>query len=203
MNTKELIKSLPGSWEELKLKDYIRLTDIQVKEDNTDDFTGLFNGMDNTIQVASILSGMEPSDLESLPMGDIGAIGAKLSFLSKEFIPSNKSSIKWKDIEGCTYNDYITFLNLSKDPIKNLTHIVQAFGMKDGKKKKKFTNEEVLEMSVQDAMTGFFLLRILVKKYLKRSIRSSRMKVIRQVIKETWKNLLTHFKRKRDRKGNG
>lgn len=197
MNTKELIKSLPGYWEELKLKDYIRLTDIQVKEDNTDEFTGLFNGMDNTIQVASILSGMEPNDLESLPMGDIGAIGAKLSFLSQEFIPSNKSSIKWKDIEGCTYNDYITFLNLSKDPIKNLTHIIKAFS------KDKLTDEQVSNLSVQDVMTGFFLLRILVKKYLKRSIRYSKMKVMGQVIKETWKKLLTHFKGKRDRKGNG
>ncbi len=179
INTKELVEKLPGSWDELKLKDYQKFTEIEVSEQ--DEFDGLAIGVDNTLKVISTLSGVSIDNLEQLSYAALQPIAAKIAFMLDVPKPGKESSIKWKTLEEITYNDFITFMQLSKEPFVNLHKIIKAFS------KIEMTEEQVADLSTQDAVTGFFLLRQQNRKFFNNSIKSSAIKLFKQTIRELLK----------------
>ena len=51
---KKVIELLPSNWSELKLHQFKKMLDLEVSEDG--DFEGLFDGVDNTLKVLSVLT---------------------------------------------------------------------------------------------------------------------------------------------------
>lgn len=173
INTKELTEQLPGSWDEMYLKDYMRLLDIQIKEHDPET-DNLFVGVDNIIEVLSELTDISVDELESVPFHQIQPMVEKLSFILTPPEPLNQSTINWKKLEEITYDNFVTFLKLSADPLHNLPQIIKGLA------KDKWTDEQIANMSVTEAHTGFFFLRKYLRKYLKHTVFSLRATRLRQ-----------------------
>jgi len=191
-NVDNILTLLPGSWDELKLKDFQKLLDVTIKE--TDEFEDMFVGMDNMLSVMSKLAGVEVKELEALPFASLQKLLTKLAFIQTEPAKKFKSSIKWKKLDEITYDDYVNYINLSKAPLQNLHAIIKTFS------KTVFTEEDVLEMSMRDVHTGFFLLRKMLLKSIRRMYRQSAMALAWNRVKQAWNNLL-HIRRNRKGKG--
>ncbi|GAA4326157.1 hypothetical protein [Flaviaesturariibacter amylovorans] len=189
INTKTLIQSLPSSWDELPLKDYIKLTQVEIADQDPEDPLNLFTGLDNTIRVAAVLTNTPIDALEALPASIVMEMGKKLAFISEPLKPSKKGLIQWKDVESVSYDDFVTFQQLSKNPLPNLHLLIKAFS------KNKLTEDEILNLSTQEAMSGFFTLRMYVRKYFKTTSRSTAWKAIRLIVQEGWTKAVTRCKR--------
>jgi hypothetical protein len=189
ITAKELLSKLPGSWSELTLKQYQLITDVSITE--TDEFDNKFVGTDNTIKVISKLSDVPVNELESLPVHVIAVCAGKLAFIATPPQPLKKSTIEWKTLEEISYDTYVTYVSLSKEPIRNMHLIIKGFC------KNKLTDEQVLNLGTDDAMTGFFLLNRYVKQYLKRTIRQTRIQLMKQLVKQKMKTLPFRVKTKK------
>lgn len=187
LNPKELIKQLPSSWSELTLKQYQQLSEVVISEEDEDEIQNLTIGQDNTLKVISMLTGVPIEQLEELPFHDLAVLASKLAFMQKPPEPAKKSSIQFKKVDEISYNDYITFLALAKEPFKNLHIIIKAFN------KSNLTDEQIQELGMDDVMQGFQLLQRYVNKYMRRIIRCTALKLIKQTAVEKVKKLL-HFK---------
>ena len=175
LKVKELIEKLPGSWSELTFEKYKTLLDLTIEEQ--DDFGGLFVGADNTIKILSRLTGASVEELEQLPLASIQQLSSRLSWMGETPEAQKTSTIKWKDLDIVTYNDYITYLQLSGEPLKHMTTIIKAFSTTE------LTEQQIDELSVQDVITGFQLLHQHVKKSMRLTAMSLLVKLIKQVVK--------------------
>lgn len=175
MNTKEVYDKLPASWDELKLKSFLKLTDLQIEE--TDDFDGILVGVDNSLKVIATLADVTVEELEALPIREITKIANKIAFIS-ELPVADKSSIKWKAIDTVSFNDFIVFKTLAQEPIKNMPSIIKSFS------KNELTDEQILDMSTTDAYAAFFLLLQSVKKSVRHMIASSSKTLLKQSLKQ-------------------
>ena len=181
LSTKELIEKLPSSWNDLQLKNFMKIMDVEIAD--SDEFGGMFNGVDNTIRIASVLTGVASEDLEKLPFKELNRVGETLTFMTTEPAPAKTSTIQWKSLENVSYNDYVTFISLSKEPLKHLVTIIKAFSVNE------MTEEQIENLSTQDAMSGFFLLNSQLNKYLRRIIRSTTWKLKMEKGKQAMKQL--------------
>lgn len=145
---KKIHEKLPANWEQVTLSDFIKLGDIDIKE-NKD---GL-DGIENSLMVISILTETSIETLENLPMSDLIELGKKIDFIQVEPAPKKKSLFEWKKPNEITYNDFVTYQTLSVDSYKNMPLIIKAF-IKNG-----FDESEILKMPITEVMTGFFLQR--------------------------------------------
>ena len=177
MNVKEILDKLPQTWQELKLKDFIKLTEINIIEQN--DFSVPVSGIENSYQVLSVLSGISVDELEGLPMSTVAPLLNKISFVfnSNPDIKA-KSSIAWKSFEEITFNDFINFQIFQKEPFKNLHLIIKAY------MKQEMKDEEILELGVEDVMSAFFLLQKQTKRFLQTTKKSLQAKLRKQKMKE-------------------
>lgn len=179
---KKVIELLPSNWSELKLHQFKKMLDLEVSEDG--DFEGLFDGVDNTLKVLSVLSGIEIEVLESMNIKDVQAMANKISFISKEpDIKGYKNLIKWKKIDEVTYSDYVTFITLSNEPFKNIELIIQSFSLN------KLTNEEINNLNMLEVHSGFFLLTKQLKKFLLNTTRRTATKLAKQIIIQMYHQL--------------
>lgn len=168
MNIQDLLNKLPGNWHELKLSQYQTLTDTLISE--SEDFAGV----ENTIRVISKLTDESIDDLESLPMKDISTLAKKLEWMLNP--PTKvKTNIKWKDVEEITYNEFITFLQIQNEPLKNLHIIFKVFA------KNKMSDDQILDMPTDEAVHAFFLFRMKLKKFYQHSIRETKKKLKKQM----------------------
>lgn len=182
---KKVIELLPSSWYELKLQQFKKMLDLEVSEYG--DFEGLFDGVDNTLKVLSVLTGIETDILESMNIKDIQAMANKISFISKEpDIKGYKGSIKWKRIDEVTYSDYVTFITLSNEPLKNIELIIQSFSIE------KLTVDEINNLSMIEVHAAFFILM----KLLKKSILNTTKRTASKLIKQTIVGIVQHFRTK-------
>ncbi len=60
----QIAKQLPGSWNELKLKDFYKLYSLKITE--KDEFDDLFVGVDNTYSVITTLSDATVEELDEI-----------------------------------------------------------------------------------------------------------------------------------------
>lgn len=174
---KEIIKRIPTSWENFKLKDYLKCVDIKISEGHENEINELFSGLDNTLSVISKLSNVPVETLETMDFAFIQQLGTMLSFI-KELPKSVKSSsIKWKKVDEVTYNDFVSFITLSKDAVHSMGDIIKTFS------KTELSIDEINEMSVAEVYGGFFMLRNYLNKYFLRLIQKEAMNLTRKSIK--------------------
>ncbi|MFT3912248.1 MAG: hypothetical protein QM737_22665 [Ferruginibacter sp.] len=162
---KEILSLLPATWSELKLKDFLIISSIQNEVD--EDLGETFNQANIDFKIISVLSGDSIDELENLTLQDIAQLTNKISFLSKEPVIDKKNKINWKSVEEITYGDLIVFHRYFKGNIdNNIHHIIKSFSKDD------LTEDAILQMNMQDLNTGFFFLRLSVRKFIQRSQRS-------------------------------
>jgi hypothetical protein len=196
-NMKEVYDKLPGSWAELKFKDFKKILDIPVSE--SDEMDGIFNGQDNSIKTLSVLSGVSVEELYQVDLVTITALTNKIDFIMVEPDPKQaKSSLKWKEIDKISYGEYITFVMLSQQPFKNLDLLIQAFSLEE------LTTDQIQELSMLEVYAGFFTLNQTVEKYMKTMARKTTMQIARLTAKEQiltplrqrWNQLTRRFKKR-------
>jgi len=174
---KEIIDQIPTSWETFKFKDYLKCVDVVISEGNEDEIDELFSGLDNTISVISKLTDISVDELESMEFSFIQEIGKRMSFATEMPTEQKHCCIKWKKIDEVSYNDFVSFLNLSRDAVHGMGEIIKTFSRNE------LTDDEINEMSVAEVYTGFFILNAYVRKYLRRMMIRDGMKLLRQSTK--------------------
>lgn len=184
MNIEELLTKLPSNWNEISIWQFQTLTECAITDDND----GL-DGIQNSLEVISKLTGEHLDVLEQLPMSQINQLGNKLSFMVNPPELTKDTLLKWKTLDEITFNDYITFLQVQKEPMKNLALIVKTFTKSD------FTEADILAMPVTEFNSGFFLFSKESNQYLKRLIRSTKWKVVKLTMKEKLKGWLGRIKK--------
>jgi hypothetical protein len=172
-NTKGLLEKLPSKWNDIKLYQYKKISDLTINESDDP-----LDGVDNTLSVIASLLDIPVEELEALPMKNIQAMASKMAFIAEAPKPTGKSPMKMKTIEQITYNDYVTYIQLSSDPIHNMTQILKTFST-DG-----LSEEEIDGLGMEQAMNAFFLLRIIGKTYINSFTLRIKFKLIRVKIKE-------------------
>lgn len=185
MKQKEILEQLPSNWSELKLKDYLKLTNIVVKTED-DGEAGIYN----TFKTLSALTGLDESIFEAMPLNEIMPLANKLSFLQTMPEPKKNGIIKWKAIDEVKYNDFVNFITLCKDPFNNMAAIIKDFSVS------KLSNEEILDLGMDEVHTGFFLLMKQSKKSLSNTMKTLVIRLIKNKTKATFLKLL-HFGKNR------
>jgi hypothetical protein len=167
MKTKREIKRmLPTSWDDFKLRDYMKCVDIVIKEDNGNFADELLSGLDNTLSIISKLTDVPINELEGLDYAFIQELGMMLSFMKELPKVSGKTALKWKSVEDITYNDFIFFLTQAKDAVHGMPEIIKAFAREDD-----LTDEMILDLSMTDVHSFFLKLNLQTRKYINRLIR--------------------------------
>lgn len=186
MNTTELIKQLPGSWGELTLQQYQRLGTFapELNPENPLDL------LDKYTHIISLLSGVAVDELESLPFTEMTRLIQKVAFMNNPPEPAKGSTIQWKKLNEVSYDDFITFINLSQQPLENLHTIIKAIS------KIELTEEQVLKLSMEEVMTGFQLLQKLAKKSVNNSIRLTAILLLKQTVRDLMKHIVCKLKPK-------
>lgn len=160
-----LLNQLPGSWNDVSLGMFQKLSSTRIREINDD-----FDGIENTLAVISKLTDTSIEDLEEMAMKDLQQLGSKLSFMV-DLPARTKASVKeWKTPEEISYNDYVTFIKIEPDKqLENLGLFVKNFS------KTKLTQDEIEALSLPDVLTGFFLQRKALIKSMKRLMKSAKL----------------------------
>lgn len=183
-NIENLLKLLPGSWDELKLKDFLKIVDVVVKD--TDDMDNLFVGLDNMVSVISVLTSVSVKELEEFQLESVNRLVSKISFIQNQPKPA-KTSIQWKKLEEISYNDYVFYISQSKDLLHNMPAIIKTFS------KAELTEEQIKDLSMSEVHAGFFTLNKQLKKSTKSMLRQSLRALAKNKVKEGWKNILTRL----------
>jgi hypothetical protein len=181
MNYTELKPLLPTKWEDIKLKDYMKISEaIVTTEEGLDEVEQSLQMVDNIFNIVSKLTGISLVELMTIDMKDIKYVCADMSFIFTEIEPSAIHHPKMKTDVDTSYSNYITYSNLSGDPTmiaQSLPVIVESF-LKD------VSTEEIMDMNIVDVMTIFFCQVKLLRKYMKTTRQSLLWTIIVQRIKE-------------------
>lgn len=121
MNYKELLNKLPSNWQEVKLKDYIKLAPVLNVSDKKDELVDEdiytikhLSDLDMSVQFISLLTDTPVDDIESLSMVEVNQLIQKLTFIGT--VPETvKPTIKYKEFSELSYDNFITFQKLSMD----------------------------------------------------------------------------------------
>jgi hypothetical protein len=185
MNYKELLNKLPSSWEQLKLRDYIKLSPVLNAADkdeliDNDIYTiKHLSDLDLSVKIISLLTDTPVDDIEALSMLEVNQLIEKLSFIGS--VPqTGKPKIAYKEFSELSYDNFITFQKLSLDftqegilssAIGNLPVMLSLFA-KDEKPNPEF----ILNLSMPEVINGFFTVLRNTEKYIQRLERSSLLK---------------------------
>ncbi len=182
----QIIEKLPKDWNEITLREFRKVLDVQVSED--DEFDGLFNGQDNTIKLLNILTGLSIETLMGLDVDIVIRMANKVEFLLQEpDLKGFKGSIRMKPIDKVSYGEYITFIMLSQDVFKNLDLLIKSFALND------FSDKYMEELSMLEVYAAFFTLKQHVEKYMKTMARKTTIQITRLLFKE---KMLIPFRQK-------
>ncbi|QEC78758.1 hypothetical protein [Mucilaginibacter ginsenosidivorax] len=186
MNYKELLNKLPSSWEQLKLKDYIKLSPVLNAADTEgelvdDDIYTIkhLSDLDMSVQIISLLTDTDIEDIEALSMLEVNQLIEKLAFIGT--VPkTGKPKIAYKPFDELSYDNFITFQKLSVDfteegilssAIGNLPVMLSLFA-----KDPNHNPEFIFNLSMPEVINGFFSVKRNTEKYLQRLERSSLLK---------------------------
>lgn len=179
MNYKELKPLLPTKWEDIKLKDYLKICDaIITLDDDIDEFEYQLQMVDNVFSIVSKLTGISLNELFSIEVGDISKVVSDMSFIFFDVAPNPVPHLQFKKDIDVSYGNYITFSNLTMDEkniSKSLPIILQSFLVN-------VTEDEVLDMNIVDVMGVFFCHHRSLKEYLKRT----RISLLWTIVKQRW-----------------
>lgn len=139
------LKYIPKSWDEVKVKDYIKLSELVDGDTETTEI----------IEAAFYVFTGVPMVDSQIKFDEVNAIVHRLEFIG-ELPKETKSSLVLKKFNELTYQEYITFQKLAESPVDNLIPILKILS----------TNEVDENVSMQKAMNAFFLLNRRMKKRL-------------------------------------
>lgn len=186
MSYKELLNKLPSSWEQLKLKDYIKLSPVLNESDKDNDLVDdeiytikHLSDLDMSVQIISLLTDTPVEDIEALSMLEVNQLIEKLAFIGT--VPqAGKPKIAYKAFDELSYDNFITFQKLSMDftkegilssAIGNLPVMLSLFA-----KDPNHNPEFIANLSMVECIPGFFTVKRNTEKYLQRLERSSLLK---------------------------
>lgn len=169
---KEIVDSLPETWSEVKFKTYLEL--MKLKVNDSEDPLDIMN---TNLQICSMFLNLPVEIVEQFPMSTIRAINKRLEFLSTKAKPKTNSKYIWKtNLIEPTYDDFITFIKVSEQinqaDLSNFPLLVKIM------LKSPLTEEEILELPMDEIEYGFFLLRKFSMNYLKTTIKDLTIKTI-------------------------
>jgi hypothetical protein len=203
MNFKEIYNKLPATWEQLTLKDYLKLSPVLNDDEpepiDEDIFTiKMLSDMDKNIQVLSLLTDVSIEAIEALTMGELIRLTQRVEFLSTP-PKETKTTIKYKQYNELSYGDWTTFQKLNLDfseasilssAVANLPLMLSVFALDKSHNEVFFLNQ-----SLPEVLAGFFIVNKSLRKYirsLERSLLKSQFKTylnaIPKVITHYWKN---------------
>lgn len=196
MNHKEILNKLPSNWQELKLKDYIKLAPAINDDDSAmvdpDYWTKQYlTDLEKNIQIISLLTDTAVEVIEAFTMAQLDELVTKVSFLN-EAPKSPKTSVKYKEFNQLSYDNFITFQKLQTDftPDKILTSAIHNLPMMLSVFSKDSLSEDYfLNLSMPEIIAGFFLLTRNIEKYL-RHLKASSLKQLMNIQVNQIKNLL-------------
>lgn len=175
---KEILDLLPEGWAQIKFKTYLELMKLKVSID--DDPIEVLN---SNLEICSLFLGLPTSIVEQFPMTTIKAMNNRLAFLSEKAKPTTSSKFQWKtSLTEPTYDDFITFIKVSEQinqgSLDNFPLLIKIM------LKQEMSEEEILNMPMDEVEHGFFLLRKYSMNYLKHTIKDLTVKVIAQKTNE-------------------
>jgi len=186
LSRKDILDKLPSSWAEVTYSDYYDkiLKIIPEYEDNS-----LLYAVDSYIKVAAVFLDLSPEIIGEFPITIINDITGKLSFVLTKPVPLEKTKYNWMTkVEEPTYDMFILYLKvnekLEKGDFSNLHTVLKAIC------NDKLTDEEIFNMPMDEAETGFFLLRKSMVKYLKRMALSLALKSGKKELKRKVSRLI-------------
>ncbi|MBN9295371.1 MAG: hypothetical protein J0I41_00100 [Filimonas sp.] len=183
----ELYKSLPGSWSEMKLKDFKRL-DLENLEDL--EGTELSASASKTLKILSRMLDISAEALGEFNAAEINKLTTKLNFFSTQ--PTvTKTSLKWKALEDITYNDFIEYALISQQPLENISRVIQIISVR------KLDEEEINNLNMEDVFAGFFLLRQSLQKSTLSMLNRSAIKLVKIKLRNLISIVLQRLKRKK------
>lgn len=182
MDYKQILNKLPGNWNELSLKTYIKLSPVLNDSDkepelyNEDIFTEKLEAdVDKNIQIISLLTDVPVEVLlTGYTMNQFEGFVSKLMFLATPPV-TGKPVINYITFDKLTYDGFITFNKMQRDlsdegilgsAINNLSTMLSIFS------KDKLTPEQIENLSMPEVIAGFFTVAKNLEKSLKRSERS-------------------------------
>jgi len=175
--------NIPNSWEDVSFSKYLELVELE------SDFSNAVTESEYSIKIISIITGYSIDSIKGLRMNDFIALNKHLQFLSEGHKPS-KNKLSIKNIEDITYDDFITYENLKKNPESNLAAILSLMSAEG------LTEEQIKNKSTAEVLDGFFQLRLMLVNYMVDSHQS----LIKQNLKKhkeiLTKQLFQSFKKK-------
>jgi hypothetical protein len=181
MTYKEIKPLLPTKWEDIKLKDYLLISDAIVStEDDLDPLEHQLQMVDNVFNIVSKLTGISLNELMTIDTKDISKVVLHMEFIFTDIVPNAVPHSKMKKDIDTTYANYITFTNLTADPAnisQALPTIIQSFLID-------VSADEVLELGMVEVMTIFFCQVRLLRKYMMTTRQSLLWTIIKQRAKQ-------------------
>lgn len=206
MNYKELLSKLPSSWEQLKLKDYIKLSPVLNKADNEEDIDvdiytiKHLSDLDMNVNIISLLTDTPIDDIEALSMKEVNLLIEKLSFLGS--VPKSvKSSIQFKTFDELSYDNFVHFQKLQLDfsedgilssAVDNLPTMLALFAQKA-----EHNEDYMLNLSIPEVIAGFFTVKKNTEKYIQHLVRSSHLKKFQMFLKAIKPVVTQYFKNRK------
>jgi hypothetical protein len=185
MNYTDIEKLIPTSWDQIKLKDFVKIADAKVDvADEDDDDLHNAQRVDNIFNILSTYLNIPLADLYSIEFTDIPKVVNAMSFIYTDVVPKDKPLPNQKKDLDITYGNYITYTNLSQDVTtihKHLGTIVKSFLTDDS---------DVNEMNMVDVITVFFF----ANKLLVKSMKTTRRSLLVKLVKQLSKAMITRFK---------
>ncbi|MFL5808625.1 MAG: hypothetical protein ACJ749_03835 [Flavisolibacter sp.] len=193
MTPEQIYTALPSTWADVKLKQFVKLTDLTVDPlSEKDDYEKLAASLQKTYHMVSILSGATIEEVINSPKMWLDKMGQKVAFMDIKPIPKKDSKFKWKTVDEITYNDLVTYILLKENFFDHVPTIVKTFS------KVELTEDEIWEAGMDELHTGFFLLLNEVKTFLTHTEQS--LKALLKKQKKAEKKLnLSHGKMNSDK----
>ncbi len=193
----EILKMVPGSWNEVTLDTYINRL-LQVKMPGVD----ILDQLDASIDIASAFIGLDKDIISHFPLETIKKINQKLMFMDTKPQVLKKTKYKWMTkMDEPSYDTYILYIRvseqISKNDFSNFPLVIKHMC------KDKLTDEEVMALPMDEVETGFFLLRGSLKKYMQPTINILKTQVVMTSLRSNLQKLVQSKKKTKSIKSSG
>ncbi|MES2265581.1 MAG: hypothetical protein V4520_02395 [Bacteroidota bacterium] len=204
MNYKQIYDKLPGNWNELLLKDYIKLAPVINESDKEPDLIDFdiytvnhLSDIEKNMNLISLLTDIPMDVLDELPTSKVFDMINKLSFMQTP-PEKRKPSISYIQFDELSYDGFVHFNKLSLEfteagilssTVENIPLMLAVFA------KDKIHNEDFfLNQSMVEVIAGFFTVQKNTEKFLQRSQRSSFLQLKKITLKTGMQMLMQSFK---------
>lgn len=169
--------NVPENWSEVSFGTYQLLVGLELGKEDTK-----VGELENSIKILATLLRTNIKVIEELSAKDFMAIQAKVQFLSKEIVHTNK--IKWNfiPVNKLSMDKWMAYERYKTNPEENLAKIVALL-------QPDYNESQIKEMAVTEVLRGFFILQKNSNKYMKRFQMCLHLKMIKWKLMDYWMTL--------------